>query len=168
MSDSIRSDLGDLVERLDHVAVAVADIASAARLTESLGAVFRSGGDETTKLFRWVQFVLPGGGTIELLSPLPDAGPDHFLVRFLATRGEGMHHITLKVTDLGAAIGVVEANGYRIVGADLDRASWKEAFIHPRSSHGMLVQLAEWDDSVKVGARSLDEVLAGTPDGYES
>lgn len=168
MDHSIQRDLGDLVERLDHVAVAVGDIASAARLMASLGAEFHSGGDETTKSFRWVQFVLPGGGKIELLSPLPDSGPDHFLVRFLETRGEGMHHITLKVADLRAAIAVVEENGYRIVGAELDRTSWKEAFIHPKSSHGLLVQLAEWDDSVKVGAGALDEVLAGTPDGYET
>lgn len=168
MSDSIRRDLGDLVERLDHVAVAVADIGPAARLVEALGATFRSGGDEISKLFRWAQFVLPGSGTVELLAPLSGAGPDHFLVRFLASRGEGMHHITLKVSDLRAAIGVLEAEGYRIVGADLDRDSWKEAFIHPKSSHGLLVQLAQWDDSVPVGARSLAEVLAGTPDGYES
>lgn len=166
MSDSISNDLGDLVERLDHVAVAVTDLAPAARLVEALGATFRSGGDEHSKLFRWAQFVLPGGGTIELLSPLAEAPLDHFLVRFLATRGEGMHHITLKVTDLSAAIEIVEAKGYDVVGVDFDRESWKEAFIHPKSSHGLLVQLAQWDDAVPTGAQSLDEVLAGTPDGY--
>lgn len=168
MSDAIRNDLGDLVERLDHVAVAVADIEPAARLVEALGATFRSGGDDTSKLFRWAQFVLPGSGTIELLAPLPEAGPDHFLMRFLDTRGEGMHHITLKVSDLRAAVDIVEAKGYQVVGVDLDLVTWKEAFIHPKSSHGLLIQLAQWDDTVPVGARSLADVLAGTPDGYET
>lgn len=164
----IAQDLGGLVERLDHVAVAVEDIAPAARLVTTLGATFRGGGDDVPKGFRWAQFVMPGGGAIELLAPLPSSGPDHFLVRFLHGRGEGMHHITLKVTDLEAAIEIAQTAGYRVVGVDTDRNSWKEAFIHPKSSHGLLVQLAQWDDSVPVGPRSLEDVLAGTPDGYDT
>lgn len=168
MIESIRTDLGDLVERLDHVAMAVDDIAGAARLMEAIGATFDSGGDEVGNLFRWVQFSMPGGGTIELITPLTPAGDDHFLVRFLATRGEGLHHITLKVTDLAASIDIVEAAGYAVVGRDDRRGSWKEAFIHPKSSHGVLIQLAQWDDSGQKATTTLEQVLAGTPDGYET
>ena len=113
MADPLQTHLGDLVERLDHVAIAVTDIATASRLPTMLGAEFAGGGDDRAKGFRWVQFRVPGSGKIEVLQPLPDAGADHFLVKFLAERGEGLHHITLKVTDLAAAIVRVEEAGCR-------------------------------------------------------
>jgi methylmalonyl-CoA/ethylmalonyl-CoA epimerase len=168
MIDPIQSDLGDLVERLDHVAVAVNDLPSASKLMTAIGATFLGGGDHVVARFRWAQFSVPGGGTIELITPLPDAGDDHFLVKFLNRQGDGMHHITLKVSSLARAIAIMESGGYRVVGIADDLDSWKEAFVHPKTSHGLLIQLAEWDDTKKVGPTTLDDVLAGTPDGYDT
>jgi len=157
--DSIRSDLGELVERLDHVALAVRDLASATRLMTALGAKFLDGGDETAKGFRWAQFTLPGEGKIELITPLRAEDPDNFLVRFLAERGEGMHHVTLKVADLHAAVVTMEAAGYSVVGVDDRHEAWKEAFVHPRSAHGLLVQIAQWDDAHDAATTTLEDLL---------
>lgn len=159
MLDAMPSDLGDLVERLDHVALAVKDLASAAHMMTTIGATFLDGGDENERGFRWTQFRLPGEGTIELITPLATSGSDHFLVRFLADHGDGMHHVTLKVSDLRRAVEVMEGAGYVVVGVDETHETWKEAFVHPKSAHGLLIQLAEWDDSAKTGM-TLEEVFA--------
>jgi len=67
-------------------------------------------------------------------------------VRFLATNGEGIHHLTLKVTDIEEAITRASALELDVVGIDLSNDGWKEAFVHPKSASGVLVQLAEWTD----------------------
>ena len=156
--------LADLIERLDHVAVGVRSIADSAPLIAVMGGRLIDGGDNTAGNFRWVQFELPDGAKLELLEPFDDAEPDHFLIRFLDLKGEGLHHVTLKVTDLGEAIRRCEEMELRIVGVDR-RRNWKEAFVHPKSASGVLVQLAEWTDK---GARDIDlaQVLEGVPDRY--
>jgi catechol 2,3-dioxygenase-like lactoylglutathione lyase family enzyme len=104
-----------------------------------LGAEFLYGADEVAQRFRYVQYRLPGGGKLELVTPLGEG----FLTRFLQANGEGLHHVTLKVDDLAAQVGRLEAAGIRPVLADLSDPDWREAFIHPRDAHGVLVQLAE-------------------------
>ncbi len=148
------------VERLDHLALAVHDVRQVLPLLELLGATYRTGGHHGTQHFRWVQFDLPTGPKIELLEPLDPSAADHFLVRFLETRGEGPHHVTFKVDDIAAAVETAAALGYEIVGRDFSSEHWKEAFIHPKSAHGLLIQLAQWDDDAAPQRRSLASVLA--------
>jgi methylmalonyl-CoA/ethylmalonyl-CoA epimerase len=125
---------------LDHVAVAVRDVAAAAVLyRDVLGGEFLYGSDQPEQGFRFVQYRFPGGGKVELVTPIGEG----FLTRFLDDRGEGMHHITLRVPDLRAQLDRLRAGGIAVVLADLDDENWKEAFIHPRDAHGVLVQLAE-------------------------
>ncbi len=156
-----KSELGDVVERFDHFAVAVPDIAAALPMVELMQGRFRSGGDSTTGRFRWVQFFLPEAGKIELLQPLDGSDASHFLVRFLAERGPGLHHVTFKVRSLDAAVSRAEELGLEIVG----RRSWghrrSEAFVHPKSSNGVLVQLAEWKERPAPEGITLDKVLRG-------
>ncbi len=148
-----------LFERFDHLALAVADARAILPLLELLGGTYRTGGHHPTAGFRWIQYDLPAGPKIEILSPL-DAGDDeHFLNRFLRERGEGPHHVTFKVSDIAAAVSAMRALGYEVVGENLAPASWKEAFVHPRSSHGLLIQLAQWEDGGDDPGRPLDEVL---------
>ncbi len=151
-------DLGDIVERFDHVSIAVTDIRRALPLAAMLGGEFRDGGDSRLGQFRWVQFDLPGSAKLELITPLEQVATDNFLVRFLQANGEGVHHITLKVTDINDAIGRAERLGLQVVGIDLSNPSWQEAFIHPKSANGVLVQLAEWRDG-PVSGRTLEDVV---------
>jgi methylmalonyl-CoA/ethylmalonyl-CoA epimerase len=122
----------------DHVAFAVRRIADATKLVEDLlGGVPGESGEG--RGFTFQQWTFPGG-TIEALEPL---GDDSFLHRFLDGRGEGLHHITFKVQDLPRWAARFRAAGYRVVGENYDNHAWREIFIHPKSAHGVLIQLAE-------------------------
>jgi methylmalonyl-CoA/ethylmalonyl-CoA epimerase len=122
----------------DHVAVAVRRITEAATFVEDmLGGVPGEGGEGRGFTFQQWTFL---GGTVELLEP---RGEDSFLRRFLDERGEGLHHITFKVLDLPQWAARLRAAGYRVVGENYDNPEWREIFVHPKSVHGVLIQLAE-------------------------
>ena len=158
--------LADLVERFDHVSIAVHDLAAALSLPRLMGGAFLDGGDIPHRGFKWAQFTLPGGAKLELIQPLPDAGPDNFLVRFLDANGEGVHHVTLKVRDLLEAVSRAESMGFTVVGVDVSHSPWKEAFVHPKTAAGVVVQLAQWKDMPDPTDRTLEDVVAGVPDRY--
>lgn len=89
-----------------------------------------------------IAFLPAGEGEIELLRPLvPEGG----VARFLEKRGEGLHHICLRVDDITAAMEQLRAAGATLlseeprIGADGTRY----VFIHPRSTHGVLLELYE-------------------------
>ena len=132
---------GGIADRLDHVSIATRQISSLVPLIRDiLGARFLMGATEDAQGFRWAQFQFPGGGVIELLEPVGEGG---FLHDFLAQRGEGLHHITLRVRDIASRASELEALGYRPVKPKFDNPVWKELFLHPKATHGVLIQLAE-------------------------
>jgi methylmalonyl-CoA/ethylmalonyl-CoA epimerase len=135
-------DLGSLVRgaKLDHVAVAVRDLAGAAAFfRDTLGAEFLFGSDVPDQAFRFVQYRWPGGGKVELVTPTAEG----FVSKFLDRRGEGMHHLTLRVDRIEEQIERLESAGVPLILVSLEDPSWKEAFIHPADARGVLVQLAE-------------------------
>ncbi len=154
---SVETSLGvdGIVKRLDHVSWAVHDIRSALPLVELLGGSFYQGADNPRNSFRWVQFRLPQG-MLEIMSPL---GEQSFLHRFLDQRGEGLHHLTFEVDDLSVAVKAAEARGFGVTGLHYSEI-WSEVFLHPRTTNGVLIQFAEWEEDVWVGY-SLEEVLEG-------
>ena len=149
--------LSDLIEYFDHVAIGVRDVAAAAELLELLGGAFLTGADNRRQGFRWIQYRLPGGVKIEALAPVSD---DCFLWRFLRSRGEGMHHVTFKVSSVAEAGRRAEQAGLSVVGLYEDPRAWSECFIHPSSANGTLIQLADWTEDYYPQA-SLEQVLAG-------
>ncbi|GAC1409882.1 MAG: hypothetical protein NVSMB57_02940 [Actinomycetota bacterium] len=131
--------------QLDHVAVAVRDIRSSMHLyCDALGATFLFAGDQHEQAFRFAQFQFPNGGKIELVTPLGDG----FVQRFLDSRGEGVHHVTLKTNDIHASIAHLRSQNVPLFGISLNDEQWKEVFIHPRDGHGVLMQVAQsaWGD----------------------
>ncbi len=145
----------DLIERYDHVSMAVWDITACQAMIDLMAGEFLDGGDNVRMKFRWVQYRIPGA-KIEFIQPLE--GND-WLARHLERRGEGVHHITFKVTDLEAAVERATHLGLETTGYS-PSDEWSEVFIHPRSAHGVVIQLAEWTDG-KRWAESLEDVLAG-------
>jgi catechol 2,3-dioxygenase-like lactoylglutathione lyase family enzyme len=123
----------------DHIAIGLPRIADgAAFLSGVLGGVPDSGGPSA--VFRWGAWRYQGGGMIEALEP---RGEDGFLHRFLAQRGPGVHHVTFKVPSTRAACDRARAAGFNPVGFDDSDPRWIEAFLHPKESLGIVVQLAE-------------------------
>ena len=134
------------IKKIDHVGVAVRDKAYAERfLTEMLQA--RKIVDESWvysgQEFNWAYFLLGEQGMIELISS-PD--PDSFVNRFIEKNGEGLHHVTLQVEDLLEAVDYLQSNGVKVVDVNTEDPHWKEAFISPKDSFGVLFQLAEFDE----------------------
>lgn len=125
----------------DHVAAAVPSIADAqARWRDRLGGGDH-GGAAGTGAFRFHQHRFRGGGVLELIE---DASEDRtgFVRRFLDRFGARVHHVTLKVPDLGRALGTVGASGLEAVDVDLSDERWQEAFVRPSQVGGLIVQLA--------------------------
>jgi len=130
-----------IADRLDHVSIATWKIAAMVPLIRDvLGGRYLMGATDAAQGFRWAQFQFPGGGTLELIEPVGSAG---FLHDFLGQRGEGLHHITLRVRDIAARTRELESLGWRPVNANFENPAWKEVFLHPRETHGVLIQLAE-------------------------
>ena len=127
--------------QVDHVAIAVHNIAAAKPLlVDALGGVFLFAGENRGQGFIWAQFRFPHGGKVELVTPTT---PDGFVQRFLDKRGEGVHHMTLKVPDISRAIEHLRDQKVELMRVSIDHPSWKEAFIHPRDAHGVLIQIAQ-------------------------
>ena len=137
--------------QVDHVAVAVRSVAAAVPLfVDALGGEFLFAGENKSQGFRWAQFRFPQGGKIELVTPI--AG-DGFVQRFLDGRGEGVHHVTLKVPDISRAIAHLRERGVELMRVSTEHPSWKEAFIHPKAGHGVLIQIAQSAFSDEESAR---------------
>jgi methylmalonyl-CoA/ethylmalonyl-CoA epimerase len=126
---------------LDHVAVAVERWADAwPRFVELLGGRWMSGGRGPG--FAPSQLGYANGMRVEVLEPYRVDAND-FLRRFLDRSGPGPHHLTFKVKDLAAALADADAAGYQPINVDMSDALWKEAFLHPKQSCGVVVQLAQ-------------------------
>lgn len=126
--------------RFDHIGIAVHSIdAARAFFEKSLGARHRRTALHASGEFRIAIFDL-GDFCIELLEPVAEDG---FLAKFLAKRGEGIHHITLQTPNLPEKVAALEAQGVRVVDKNLDGATPMDAFISPKSAHGVLIQLGQ-------------------------
>lgn len=129
------------VIRLDHLAVAVHDPGQAAQLYgQLLGGRYVQGVSDWHG-FGFIQFEYPGGGRVEVIFPGSDG--DGFLPRFLASRGEGMHHMTFVVDDLRSQVNRFRGAGHRVVDESYDDPQWQEAFVSPQTAHGTIIQLAQ-------------------------
>ncbi len=128
--------------RVDHIGVAVRSIAEAARFYgEVLG--LRAGPPEQMPAQGVTMVFFDAGGTrIELLEPLAPDGP---IARHLERRGEGVHHIALAVPNLEQALETARAAGFEPVDASPRPGAHgtRVAFLHPRGTHGVLVELVE-------------------------
>ena len=130
---------------LDHVAVAMEDRrAGRLRYAAELGGAWVGGGADPGFWSEQVRYA--NGMKVEILEPL-DVEQNDFLRRFLDRNGPGPHHLTFKVTDIVAALGEVDAAGYQPVSVNIDNPGWREAFLHPKDAPGVVVQLAQSDES---------------------
>jgi methylmalonyl-CoA/ethylmalonyl-CoA epimerase len=151
-----------MIVRIDHLGVAVNSLADRLPFwTEALG-LSLAGREHVTTEGVEVAFLPAGESRIELLEP---TRADSAIARHLDKRGEGLHHVTLAVSDLDAALFRLVAAGVTVVGEGprTGAGGHRVAFLHPRSTGGVLVELVEDASSPASAPRSLghgDAVLA--------
>jgi methylmalonyl-CoA epimerase len=127
---------------LDHVGIAVANLDDAlAFYRDALGLEVQVPEDVPSQRVR-AHFMPAGGAAIELLEATAEDSP---IARFVAKRGPGLHHITLRVDDIAAALAQLKSRGVRLID-EVPRPGAHGslvAFIHPASAHGVLVELTQ-------------------------
>jgi methylmalonyl-CoA epimerase len=123
-----------MIEGLHHVGIAVHDIETvAAFMKEMFGAEFLGEkGLETAEFYS--RMVKVGDSVFELLEPRGEGG---LIEKFLAQRGEGIHHYSLRTKDTEAVMKKCDEKGVRVLG---------RRFIHPKSAHGMLIEIMGTDE----------------------
>ena len=118
-----------MIEKIHHVGLAVRNIEEvAAFLEEVFGAKLEPEYALETNEFL-SRMVKVGQNQFELLEP---RGKDGLIERFLNSRGEGIHHVSLQVDNLEELLKLCEARGMTLIG---------RRFIHPKSAHGVLIEL---------------------------
>ncbi|MHB9288874.1 VOC family protein [Halobacteriales archaeon Cl-PHB] len=141
--------------RIDHVGIAVEDVADGEPLFELLGTTPIERGEGPGGAFDYHYFELGDASRIELIEPADD---DTFLTAYLDDYGPGLHHVTLEVGDLPAMVAHLEANDVSVVDyAEL--ADFDTAFVSPSDANGVLYQLVEYADSFEapIGGCTLAE-----------
>jgi methylmalonyl-CoA/ethylmalonyl-CoA epimerase len=126
---------------LHHVGIVVADIDVAAAKYVELG--FPEG-ERFDMVEQGVIAVTyhTGHGYVELIQP---TDPDGAIAKFMAKRGEGMHHVAYRVRDLEGTLDRLAAAGVRLIDNAPRRGAhgWRIAFIHPESCNGVLTELVD-------------------------
>ena len=126
--------------KLDHIGIAVKSL-EAARIYESLGLRVEHVETVETQKVK-TAFLSVGDANLELLEPTSE---DSAIAKFIEKRGEGIHHICLRVDDLEAHLARLRERGYRLINeAPVPGAhGCRVAFLHPAAGNGVLIELSE-------------------------
>jgi methylmalonyl-CoA/ethylmalonyl-CoA epimerase len=127
---------------IDHIGIAVSSLEDAlAFYRDALGLVVEAPEEVPSQRVR-AHFIPAGETALELLEPTADESP---VAKYIATRGPGLHHITLRVDDIAAALARLKARGVRLIDDTPREGAHGSlvAFIHPSSAHGVLIELKQ-------------------------
>ncbi len=130
------------VKRIDHIALVVEDIEKALGFWQGSLGMTLSHMEEVPSQESIVAFLPAKESEVELVSP---TSPDSGVARFLNKRGPGLHHICFEVYDIEATLTHLKERGVRLITEtpEIGTGGKKIAFIHPESTHGVLVELYE-------------------------
>ena len=129
--------------RLHHIGIVVGELDAAAERYRRLGFGEPEWHDVTEQGVRVASFHA-GPGHLELMMP---TSPDSGIARYLASRGDGIHHVAYGVASLEDTLRRLSEAGFELIDHEPRRGihDWRVAFIHPRSCHGVLTELVEID-----------------------
>lgn len=132
------------IKKINHIAVAVNDIESALPFwQEALGLKLDHTEDVPSQKAS-VAFLPVGESEIELVQP---TSADTGTAKFLAERGPGMHHLCFEVDDIEGMLAQLQAKGVRLINdTPLELEGRRMAFVHPKSTGGVLIELYEITD----------------------
>jgi methylmalonyl-CoA epimerase len=126
---------------IDHIGVAVKSLAAAKTIYEKLGLDVSPEEVVESEQVRVVMVPL-GESRLELLEPTSE---NSVIAKFIAKRGEGLHHVSLRVPDLEAAVERLKKDGVRLVSDQIKigAGGHRYVFVHPSSTGGVLLELVE-------------------------
>ncbi|HVI09400.1 MAG TPA: methylmalonyl-CoA epimerase [Candidatus Binatia bacterium] len=127
--------------QIDHLGIAVKSLAAAKSIYEKLGLEISP--EETVEQERVRLVMVPvGESRLELLEATSD---DSAIAKFIAKRGEGLHHVCLRVPDLRAAVERMKKDGVRLVSDEIKTGAGghQYVFVHPSSTGGVLMELVQ-------------------------
>jgi methylmalonyl-CoA/ethylmalonyl-CoA epimerase len=138
MPEGIAVQLG----RLDHVGIAVTDLAAARALYEGVLGLEVTHEEVIEDQGVHELLLRAGEAYVQLVAPLT---PDSPVGRFLAKRGEGVHHVGYAVPDVAAALADLRTKGFEVIepAPRIGSGGTTIAFLHPKSVQGVLVELVE-------------------------
>ena len=131
-----------MIKKINHIAVAVTNLEEAAQFYEKVLGLHLSGVEVVPAQKTKVGFFKIGESNIELVQP---SEPDSPLVKFLESKGQGIHHICLEVDDVASEVNSLIEKGAKMVDSQPRPGAHhtQVAFIHPKSSSGVLIELCE-------------------------
>jgi len=127
--------------QIDHLGIAVKSLAAAKVIYEKLGLSISP--EETVEQEQVRLVMVPvGESRLELLEATSE---DSTIAKFIAKRGEGLHHVCLRVPDLPAAVARLKKDGVRLVSEEIKTGAGghRYVFVHPSSTGGVLLELVQ-------------------------
>jgi len=134
-----------MLKKVDHIGIAVNSIDEALKFfRDALGLEVESVEEVADQKVR-IAFLPVGETHIELLEP---TGPDSNVAKFIEKKGEGIHHLAFKVEDVGAALESLKGKDVPLIDREprLGAGNKKIAFMHPKGTHRVLMELCQDGD----------------------
>ena len=131
--------------KIDHIGIAVKSLVESIKVYEDALGLTVTGYDQVDDQGVRVAMLNIGESRIELLEP---TGPDSPIEKFMTKRGEGIHHIAVRVDNIEQTLERLKAAGVRLVDSVPRRGAHNTriAFIHPSATHGVLLELVEYGE----------------------
>lgn len=130
-----------MIKKIDHVGIAVRSLDEAIKVWEGLGLKVEEIEEVPDQKVR-TAIIHVGESRIELLEPTAEDSP---IAKFIAKRGEGIHHIALGVDDIEGHLEKLKESGYRLIDEKprIGAGGAKIAFVHPKAVTGVLLELCQ-------------------------
>ncbi len=133
-----------MLEKLDHIGIAVKDLDRAMKLYREAFGIEPDLVYESSYTKAKIAFFPIGDVRIELIQPV---NPESVVGRFLEKNGEGIHHVSYRVKDVDKSLAELEMKGVQLIDKKSRKVRENErvAFLHPKSTNGVLVELIQED-----------------------
>jgi methylmalonyl-CoA epimerase len=130
------------LKNIDHIGIAVSNLQESLSFWETSLGIELHGIEEVAEQNVRTAFLPVGGTEIELLEP---TSADSSVARFIEKHGEGLHHIAIRVDDIEVALAELKAEGIQLIDEKPRNGAGgaRIAFVHPRATHGVLLELCE-------------------------
>lgn len=132
-----------MITKIAHLGIAVKDLEAAKRFYQDVLGLTCTGEEEVPSQKAKTAFFPVGEVNIELLESTDPEGP---IAKAIEKRGEGIHHLAYEVEDIEAALAAMKEKGVRLIDEEPREGAHgaKIAFIHPKATLGVLVELCEY------------------------